>query len=196
MHTDRATDHDDDEPIASMGDYRRTRRRLERERETTAALKAELDAIKAREEQAKHDEHWSEFEALKKFKADAEQQAKEAAREAIRRKAADAVLSDVKSERREEIEVLLAGMQALGKIDLYNEAEGAGVKLREKLGKDHPDWFAPSPNGAGVGLPGLPGQGLPPGPLLSYGAEVLDQMSDEAFMASINRGRSSGGARP
>lgn len=170
---------DDDEPVANMGKYRQTRRRLEREREEKAALQAELNAIKAREAKAKQDEHWSEFEALKQFKAEAEKREAERARESIRNRNADAILSDVKQERRDEITVLLAGMQALGKIDLYQEAEDAGLRLRETLGKDHPDWFSDAPNGAVPGMPGIPGQGLPQGPVIGMTPEQYMQLSEE-----------------
>jgi len=185
---------DDDDEIRNVGDLRRLRRRFERRSEELSTVRAELEAIKAREAQAKSNEHLAEFERLKKLEQDMKTQQAEQAREAIRKRNADAILSDTKPEQRETITRLLAGMQALGEIDLYQEAEDAGVKLREKMGKDHPEWFSSTPNGGA--MPGIPGQGLPAGPLLGQPTEVLEQMDDAAFKAYLDGRRSSGAARP
>jgi hypothetical protein len=171
-----------------MGDYRRLRSKY-------SEAKAELDALKTREQAAADKAHWDEYEGLKAFKLKAEQSAQEAAREAIRTRNANAILEGVEAKQRDDVALMLAGMQLAGKIDLYNEAENTGLKLREKLEKDRPGWFTKAPNGGTGGLPGVPGQGVPEGPMLGMTEEQLLAMSDEQFSARIQQ-KQTRGARP
>jgi hypothetical protein len=119
-------------------------------------------------------------EALKAYKAESEATKAKDAKEAIRRRNADAVLAGVAEALRADVALMLSGMQLDGKINLYDEAEGAGLKLREQLAKDRPGWFTTPPNGGGLGgPPGTPGQGLPSGPLISLTPEQFMQLPDK-----------------
>lgn len=168
-----------------MKDYRRVRQKL-------SDAKAQLEEIQQREAAAKQKAHWDEFEQLKQFKADTEAKARESARQAIYDKNANAILSGVAADQRDDVALMLAGMQQAGKINLYDETEGAAAKLREQLAADRPSWFKNEANAEG----GL-GRGagyVPDGPLIGN-LDAMTQLTDEQFKQRYVQQRNKGGAR-
>jgi hypothetical protein len=156
-------------------------------RKKVGDLSERVSTYETRDKAEEDDKHWAEHKRLQEAEKTHKAEREASARETIRKGNVDAILSDVAKGDQDRIDTMLAGLQAKGKIDLYNGAEGAGAALRTKLGKDHPEWFPAASDGAGGGLPGIPGQGLPTGPVIGMDRAELDQLTDEQIKAYVNR---------
>lgn len=168
-----------------MRDVRALRRKV-------GELSEQVALYQNRDKAAEDDKHWTEHKRLQDAEKTHKAEREASARETIRKGNVYAILGDVASDDKDRITTMLAGLQALGKLDLYNEAEGAGAELRTKLGQDHPEWFAAASDGAGGGLPGIPGQGLPTGSVLDMSRADYDGLTEEQKKALMTRPQSEG----
>lgn len=162
-----------------MGAFRRLRSRYSRLTEQNNELQARLDALDAREREAADEKHKAYVAELEKFKADAETAQVQQKQAQIRERNANAILEGVADDQRDDVALMLAGLHEAGKIDLNNEADDAGAKLRAQLEKDRPAWFKAAANAGPTGPTGTPGTGLATGPLLGASLDQLEAMTEE-----------------
>lgn len=171
--------------MENLGDMRKLRHKV-------GDLASQLEVYKTRDKAEANEKHWEEHKRLQEAEKTHKAEREASAREAIRKGNVDAILGDVAVGDKDRINTMLAGLQALGKLDLYEGAEGAGAALRTQLGKDHPEWFAAASDGAGGGLPGIPGQGLPTGSVLDMSMSDYDGLTEEQKKALMHRPPSEG----
>lgn len=94
--------------------------------------------------------------AEKDAKIQAFEQAEAARTKATQRQeTVDAILTGAQSSKREELDLIVAGMAAKGEIDLDNPNKAD--EIREKLAKKYPSYFGPSEGTPQQGVPGPQG---------------------------------------
>jgi hypothetical protein len=112
-----------------------------------------------------------------------------------RRDFTDVILQRAQEQHREELRLILSGLQEDGEIDMYAEdTKPAAAKAAEKLAKRYPEKFRPADGTAQGGTQAAAGKTIPDGVAFQdLPPETQRSMSDEEFAKRYGRGGRSRG---